>query len=89
VSVTLVCDGDGPALVRVEHPDLPFGYAEGYVTADGLFVTRRIGTGWLWDVWASVEAFCTHRNNPAALVAGNLGLSAALAAADHEGDTDE
>lgn len=89
MSVTVVCDGDGPVLVRVEHDALPFGYAEGYVTADGLFVTRREGAGWLWDVWASVEAFCTQRNNPAALVAGNLPLSDALSAADHEGDTDE
>lgn len=74
--------GDG--MVRVEHKSLN-GYVLGYITEHGLFVTRREGAGWLWDVWASVEAFCVSRNNPAALVAGNLTLPAALAAADKGG----
>ena len=85
MSVTPHTDG----MVRVEHPDLPYGYADGYVTADGLFVTRRESAGWLWDVWASIEAFCVHRDNPAALVAGNLPLADALSAADNEGASDD
>lgn len=68
-------------MIRVEHESLPNGYADGYVTDDGLFVTRREGAGWLWDVWASIEAFCVHRDNPAALVAGNVTLASALTAA--------
>lgn len=56
------------------------GYADGYLV-DGLFVTRRDGAGWLWDVWASVEAFTTLRHHPSALVAGNLPLAQALDAA--------
>ncbi len=70
--------GDG---IRVEHESLPYGYADGYLTEDGLFVTRREGASWLWDVWASVEAFCVSRSNPAALVAGNLTLTEALGSA--------
>jgi hypothetical protein len=84
MSVTPHTDG----MIRVQHDSLPYGYADGYLTDDGLFVTRRDGAGWLWDVWASVEAFCTHRNNPAALVAGNMNLAAALAAATEQGESD-
>ncbi len=72
---------DDSSMIRVEHDSLPHGYADGYLTDEGLFVTRRDGAGWLWDVWASVEAFCVSRNNPAALVAGNLPLADALSAA--------
>lgn len=71
----------GGGMVRVTHESLPYGYADGYVTDEGLFVTRRTAAGWLWDVWASIEAYCVHRDNPAALVAGNLTLTEALSAA--------
>ncbi len=87
MSVTPLNNNSG--MVRVTHPDLPHGYADGCFTTDGLFVTRREGAGWLWDVWASIEAFCTQRNNPAALVAGNLTLSAAVEwLIEHEGGSD-